>query len=129
MTMEPGKDFVKVLLTRSDEALLASRVLLEKGLLSDSISRAYYSMYYASQALLLSKNIKAKSHSGTITLFGKEIVAKGLIPKALGKRLNEAYDLRQKGDYDPNADFEYEDIEKFVDQASDFVNLLKTAIK
>jgi hypothetical protein len=38
MTMEPGKDFVKVLLTRSDEALLASRVLLEKGLLSDSIS-------------------------------------------------------------------------------------------
>jgi len=61
-------------LIRSDEALLASQILLDKGLLADAISRAYYSMFYAAQAFLLSENIKAKSHSGTITLFGKEIV-------------------------------------------------------
>ena len=67
-------------------------------------------MYFIAQALLLSRNFKTKSHSGMITVFSKEIVEKGLVSKVYGKRLNDAYDLRQKSDYDPNADFEFEDV-------------------
>ena len=91
MTTEPGKNYVQELINRSKEALEASRLLLEKGLLADAVSRAYYAMYFITQALLLSKNFKTKSHSGMITVFSKEIVEKGLISKIYGKRLNDAY--------------------------------------
>ncbi len=49
MTMEPGKDYAGVLLKRADEALNAARALLEKCLLADAISRAYYAVFYATQ--------------------------------------------------------------------------------
>jgi uncharacterized protein (UPF0332 family) len=47
MTTGPGKDYARVLLERAEEALNAARTLLEKCLLADAISRAYYDMYQA----------------------------------------------------------------------------------
>jgi uncharacterized protein len=83
MTTGPGKNYALVLLARADEALLASRTLMEKCLLADTISRAYYAMYYAAQAVLNENELSAKSHSGTINIFGQEIVEKGKVPKEL----------------------------------------------
>jgi uncharacterized protein (UPF0332 family) len=83
MTKGPGKNYAAVLFERSDEALLAAQTLLEKGLLADAISRAYYAMYYATQAILTQSGLSSKSHSGTINIFGQEIVEKGKVPKQL----------------------------------------------
>jgi hypothetical protein len=52
MTMGHGKNYAEVLLARADEALLASQTLLGKCLLADTISRAYYAMYYATHELV-----------------------------------------------------------------------------
>ncbi len=71
MTMEPGKDYAEVLLERADKALLVAQTLLEKCLLADAISRAYYAMFYAAQAVLFMKSLSAKSHSGTLNIFGQ----------------------------------------------------------
>jgi uncharacterized protein (UPF0332 family) len=125
MTTGPGQDYVSLLLQRSDEALISAKTLLEKGLLADSVSRAYYAMFYAAQAILLKHNLSAKSHSGTISLFGRNIVEKGLVPRNFGRLLNDAHDLRQKSDYDAQADFELPDITHFVDQAGYFVGTIK----
>jgi len=115
-------------LERADEALLASQTLLEKCLLADTISRAYYSMYYATQAVLNQHRLSAKSHSGTINIFGQEIVEKGKVPKELGRILNKAHALRQKSDYDASADFEMEDVEKLVEEAKYFVEQIRQII-
>ncbi len=90
MTTGPGKNYTEVLLVRADKALLASRTLLEKCLLADAISRAHYSIYYATQAVLNENGLSTKSHSGTINIFGQEIVEKGKVPKELGRILNKA---------------------------------------
>lgn len=128
MTMEPGKDYAEVLLKRADKALLAAQTLLEKCLLSDAISRAYYTMFYATQAVLFTKGFNAKSHSGTINIFGQEIVEKGIVPKDLGRILNKAHALRQKSDYDANADFELADVEKLIEEANYFVAQIRQVI-
>lgn len=128
MTTEPGKNYAELLLARADEALLASRTLLEKCLLADAISRAYYSMYYATQAVLYKNGLNAKSHSGTINIFSQEIVEKGKVPKELGRILNKAHALRQKSDYDASADFEMEEVEKIVDEAKYFVAQIREVI-
>jgi uncharacterized protein len=114
MITEPGKDYAMVLLERADEALKAARTLLEKCLLADAISRAYYAVYYAAQSILYSNGLSAKTHSGTINIFGKEIVEKGIVPKKLGKILNNTHDLRQKADYSAGIDFELTDVEKVI---------------
>jgi uncharacterized protein (UPF0332 family) len=123
--MGPGKNYAAVLFERSDEALLAAQTLLEKGLLADAISRAYYAMYYATQAILTQSGLSSKSHSGTINIFGQEIVEKGKVPKQLGKMLNKAHSLRQKSDYDASADFEFTEVEKLVEEANYFVAQIK----
>jgi hypothetical protein len=52
MTTGHGKDYARVLLKRAEEALSAAQTLLERGLLADAISRAYYAVYYAAQSIL-----------------------------------------------------------------------------
>jgi uncharacterized protein (UPF0332 family) len=126
--MEPGKNYAEVLLKRADKALSAAQTLLEKCLLADAISRAYYAMFYSTQAVLFAKGLNAKSHSGTINIFGQEIVEKGIVPKDLGRILNKAHALRQKSDYDANADFELADVEKLIEEARYFLAKIRQVI-
>ena len=51
------------------EELETAALLLESNRYRTSISRAYYSMYYATQALLISENINTGTHKGLIKLF------------------------------------------------------------
>jgi uncharacterized protein (UPF0332 family) len=61
--------------------------------------------------------LSAKTHSGTINIFGKEIVEKGIVPRKLGKILKDTHDLRQKADYSAGIDFELTDVEKIIEEA------------
>jgi uncharacterized protein (UPF0332 family) len=88
--------------------------LLEKNLLEDSISRAYYAMFHAAQAILYKKGLKAKSHAGVKSLFGEHIVKKGTISEELGRAFSRAFDLRQKSDYEVQAEFEVRDVEEVI---------------
>lgn len=117
MTMEPLPEFVRASLRRADKALLAAKSLLEKNLLEDSISRAYYAMFHAAQAILYIKGLKAKSHAGVKSLFGEHIVKKGIISEELGKAFSRAFDLRQKSNYEIQAEFEIEDVKEVVKEA------------
>jgi uncharacterized protein len=128
MTIGPGNNYAVVLLERADKAFSAAQTLLDKCLLADAISRAYYAMFYATQAILFTKGLSAKSHSGTVNIFGQEIVEKGIVPKELGRILNKAHALRQKSDYDANADFEMEDVEKLIEETKLFLAQIRRAI-
>jgi uncharacterized protein (UPF0332 family) len=93
----------KKLLSLSLEELDIAETLLDNSRYRTCLSRSYYSMYYATQALLLSKNIDTSTHKGTIRLFGQHFVKTGQISPELAKVLSDAYELRQLSDYD--ADF------------------------
>lgn len=54
--------------------LKSSKLLIELGDYSDSVSLSYYAMFLTAKALLIKKNIFPKTHSGLISTFGKEYV-------------------------------------------------------
>ena len=56
-------------------------------------------MFYATLALLASKQLSASKHSGIISLFHREFVKTGLISPEVAKFLDIAFDLRSKSDY------------------------------
>ena len=87
-------------LKKSESALQAAELLQKQGLCSDSISRAYYAMFYAVKALLCQDDFSANKHSAVISAFGKLYVKTGKLQSTLHKQLISAFEERDKVDYD-----------------------------
>lgn len=86
-------------LQKAEEKLRAARVLFENKLYEDAVSRAYYSMYFATKAAFSAKNIDVKTHRALLAKFGLEFVNEGLIDEYYGKALRMAKETREEADY------------------------------
>jgi len=111
----------KKLLSLALEELDIAALLLEKERYRTCLSRSYYSMYYATQALLLSQNLDTSTHKGTIRLFGQHFVKTGQFSSQWAKILSDAYELRQLSDYDADFTGSLAEAEKILEQAKSFV--------
>ena len=86
-------------------------------------------MFFAAEALLLTKNLAAKSHSGLISLFGEQFVKTNIFPKEMGRQLNRAYDKRLVGDYGTSVKIEREEAQKLLEIGKDFVEKINKYLK
>ena len=91
---------VKLLLEKSLRAIKSSELLLNENDYETSISRSYYAMFYAAEALLLTKNLKFSSHKSVISLFGQHYVKTGILKLEHGKNFSKAFEKRIISDYD-----------------------------
>jgi uncharacterized protein (UPF0332 family) len=89
------------------------------------INRAYYGMFYAVLALLIFEPYASSKHSGVLGYFNRRFVKTGIFPEELGRVINKAFDLRQRGDYREYEELSYELVRPFVDQSRTFVQALK----
>lgn len=87
------------LLQRAERYLKSAELLLNDGDHESAVSRTYYAMFYATQALLLTKNLSFSSHKSVLTMFGEYFVKTGIFPREMGRELNRAFAKRQIGDY------------------------------
>lgn len=113
----------------AEEKLSVSKFLNNNGFYRDSISRSYYSMFFAAKALLSLKNVYPKTHQGVIIKFGLEFVKNGFIDQVYGKSLSIAHEQRETADYDIDIEFTKEDAEKNIKRAEEFINAIKKAIE
>ena len=90
---------IKSLIQRAEKAIESAEFLLEKVDFDSSISRSYYAMFYITEALLLTRNLKFSSHKSVISLFGEHFVKTGVFKPELGKMLSESFKKRLVGDY------------------------------
>jgi uncharacterized protein (UPF0332 family) len=65
------------LMSRARRSLIAARLLLEAGSPDFAASRAYYAMFYAAEALLLSRGLAFSKHEAVIAEFAREFVRSG----------------------------------------------------
>lgn len=114
---------------KAETFLRSARVLLDLPDLDSAVSRAYYAMFFAAEAALLSRNKTAQSHRGMITLFGEEFVRSGILPRERGRQLAIAYDKRQASDYEPTTKIKPENAARFVEEASEFVEAVRKAVR
>ena len=61
---------LKPLVKKSKKFISTAKLLLDHGDYDSSVSRTYYAMFYIVEAILLTKNLKFKSHRGVISGFG-----------------------------------------------------------
>ena len=69
---------VKDLLAKSAQSIDAASLLLNDNYVDFSASRAYYAMFYAVEALLLSRDLSFSKHSAVISAFGKDYIKTGV---------------------------------------------------
>ena len=72
-------DEVNLLIEKAESKLVSAKILFEKGIFDDAISRAYYCMYYAAKAILSLKDKYPRTHRGLVSQFGLEFVKEGII--------------------------------------------------
>lgn len=61
---------VNDLLDKAERSLAAAEHLLLEGFPEFAAGRSYYAMFYATEALLLSRDLSFSKHSAVITAFG-----------------------------------------------------------
>jgi uncharacterized protein (UPF0332 family) len=117
---------IRLRLEHAKETLKDAHVLYEKGGTPSSIvNRAYYAMFYAALALLVTVDRHSVKHSGVIALFDKEFVKQNIIPKELSKMLHQAFESRLEGDYQDNTKIDYKLATEILESADQFVSAIE----
>ncbi|NLM31049.1 MAG: HEPN domain-containing protein, partial [Methanomicrobiales archaeon] len=66
--VEPSVQVQEAYRKKSESYLASAKILFENGRLEETVSMAYYSMYYMVLALLFATGIKCENHSGAMIL-------------------------------------------------------------
>lgn len=82
------------------EDLKSAKVLMEIPDYRGANNRAYYSIYHAISAIHAMNNMAYKRHKDAIANFNKEYIKTEIFPRALGRKIAEASEIRHASDYD-----------------------------
>jgi uncharacterized protein (UPF0332 family) len=92
-------------------------------------NRIYYAMFYIVSALALKYNFSSGKHYQLLGWFNKNFIKTERIPKELGGIYTNAFEKRQKGDYDDLKTFtmaevndDFKDMIFFVEKLKKFIN-------
>mgnify|MGYP001035703022 CR=1 FL=1 len=114
-------------LQQAKESVEEARYLLDGGKSLRSVAnRIYYGMFYAVLALLIYEPYSSSKHSGVLSYFNKRFVKGGLFSESMGRSLNEAFELRQRGDYREYFELTRDQVEPLLDKATEFVASVRT---
>jgi uncharacterized protein (UPF0332 family) len=91
---------LRQILEKAESKLKTARIDFDNGQYDDAISRAYYAVFHAISAALLSRQLVFSSHSQVVGAFNKEFVKAGIVPKEFTAIIQRLFADRQTGDYD-----------------------------
>ncbi|GAA4401206.1 HEPN domain-containing protein [Nibrella viscosa] len=103
------------------ECLDEARILRDNDKPAGTCTRAYYAYSDAVRALLATKGIHTKFHSGAHNLFGLHFVKSGLFHASDGKALVELFEMRQDSDYEADEIATNDDADRALDLATEFL--------
>ena len=94
MTDQPARE-----LARARRGLGAAATLIDAGFSEQAVSRAYYAVFHAAIAALLSLGEARSKHSGVIAAFGRLVVHEGGFDQQLARPLRDLFEERNDVDY------------------------------
>ncbi len=120
---------VKALLEKARRSQKAAAKLFKDGDVDFAASRAYYSLFYTAEALLLSRGLSFSSHSAVIANFGKEFAKHGALHPKFHHYLMESQDRRNIGDYSVLAEVTREQVREMLAWAKEFIKAGESYLK
>ena len=93
-------DEVAALMSKARRSLATPRRIMANGGFDFAVSRAYYAMFYAAEALLASDSVALSKHSAVIAEFNRRYAATGRLDQRHATALRKAFALRNAADYE-----------------------------
>jgi uncharacterized protein (UPF0332 family) len=112
---------IKGMMAKARRYLDSAEVLRQKEDHDSAISRLYYAMFYAAEALLLARGQTFSSHRAVISGLAQHLVKPGLLPKEMHQWLLEAFEKRQISDYEYLTGIGEADVLDLKDKAERFL--------
>ena len=109
------------LLAKARDSIRGAELLARDGLYDFAVSRAYYAMLYAAEALLLQQDLRFSSHGAVIAAFGQHFAKPEIIARKFHHYLIDAQDSRVQGDYDIRSTQTADDAGLAINRAHEFI--------
>lgn len=90
--------YYRIEIAKSD--VHSADILLREGEYRGANNRAYYAIYHAISAVHALDGKSYKRHKDTLANFNKDYVRTEIFPKAFGRRIAQAEEIRHASDYD-----------------------------
>lgn len=127
--MSKRNEAIKLKLRRAAAIMMEADTLLEHKFYNTLVSRLYYSCFHATKALLLTKDLVSKTHSGTVTLLNQKFVMENEFDSNQAAFFKNLMDERVHSDYD---DFIISDEVKviaFIEPSKQYVEYVSKLIE
>ena len=82
-------------------------------------------MFYSVLALLVHEKYSSSKHSGVISFFNKRFIKERIFEKRLGRAINRAFELRQRGDYREHIQLSNEQVKPLIKESEIFIKSVK----
>ncbi len=114
----------------AEESLEDARCLLslDRGART-AVNRSYFAVFYCVLALLQTKGKIPRKHAGALSLFDKEFIKSGLLPKELSEVLHTLFEKRLDDDYRRIDEIDLEEASESLEQAGRFLDSAKDYLK
>jgi uncharacterized protein (UPF0332 family) len=120
------KDLIQYRLDSAQEMLRDARLLKENdGSPVSIVNRAYYAVFYAALALLVTADVEPHKHAGVLAKFDELFIRQGIFPKEMSRILHHAFDMRQAGDYQKSKVITEEQAAEVLISAEKFVRTIQ----
>lgn len=96
---EHTQDKIKRYLLRAHQAFNTAELMLQHGDYTTVVNRAYYTIFYAANALLATKGLERSKHSGVLAAFREHFVKTGIIETEYSTYYGAAMNARHASDY------------------------------
>ena len=126
--MKASRREIVELWQRAQEALRATNILLAAGFPDFAAARAYYAVFYAASALLLSDGKTFRSHRGVVALIHRDYVRSGRLSVDVGRILSTLSDLRSVGDYGGGAHISHAGANVALVEAHQFLEAVRSLL-
>jgi len=110
---------------RAERAFSVAVDMFNLGHYVDAMSKIYYSIFYATEAVLITEGITPKSHRGVLCLFIENYIKTGKFKQSHSKLLSNAFQERIASDYEIKFSISKEEVNEYMHKAREFLDEVK----
>ena len=116
---------IKLLIDRAQRFIKVAKKVFKHGYFEVVIDRAYYAVYYAALAMLLTRGIQIKEPSSVLSLFAYHFVRPGEIDEEHAVIYRRLKEMKEVSDMDLYVAFNKKDVREAIGSAEKFVGRMK----
>jgi len=124
-----SKELVLHRMTRAFDALEDARILSRAGRWNACVNRLYYACFYAVSALLILDGLSSSKHAGVRSLFNRQYVKTGKIPKDFSRIYNDLFERRQECDYIDFVSFQESQVLPWISKAEELIGYIDSLVQ